>query len=57
MPGFEDIIRKISEYNNSSMLYLLMLVEQLIGGAKQKHYMDGVVPHPPCQDREHSLML
>ena len=56
MPGFEDIIRKISEYNTHNVVFT-NASRTVNWWSKAKHYMDGVVPHILRQDREHSSML
>jgi len=54
MPGFEDIIRKISEYNTHNVVFT-NASRTVNWWSKAKHYMDGVVLtyHPLSQDREH----
>ena len=54
MPGFEDIIRKISEYNAHSVVFT-NASRTLNWWSRAKHYLDGVVItfHPQTQEREH----
>ena len=54
MPGFEDIIRKISEYNTHSVVFTNGS-RTINWWSKAKHYMDGVVLtyHPLSQDEQH----
>lgn len=54
MPGFEDIIRKISEYNAHSVVFT-NASRTINWWSKAKHYLNGVVItfHPQSQDRQH----
>ena len=54
IPGFEDIIRKISEFNSTSTVYT-NASRTVKWWSKAKHYMDNVILtfHPESQDKEH----
>tara|TARA_A100001011_G_scaffold398686_2_gene504013 strand:- start:13491 stop:14477 length:987 start_codon:yes stop_codon:yes gene_type:complete len=54
IPGFEDIIRKISEYNTNSVVYS-NASRTIKWWSKAKQYLDGVVLtyHPLTQHRDH----
>lgn len=56
IPGFEDIIKKISEYNSTSVVYT-NASRTVNWWGKAKHYMDSVVLtfHPQTQDKQHFL--
>jgi organic radical activating enzyme len=56
IPGFEDIIKTISEYNSSSTVYT-NASRTVKWWSKAKHYMDGVVLtyHPLSQDKQHFI--
>ena len=56
IPGFEDIIKAISEYNTSSVVYT-NASRTVNWWSKAKHYMDGVVLtyHPLTQDKQHFI--
>ena len=56
IPGFEDIIKAISEYNTSSVVYT-NASRTINWWSKAKHYMDGVVLtyHPLTQDKQHFI--
>ena len=56
MPGFEDIIRKISEYNASSVVFTNGS-RTINWWSRAKHYLDGVVItfHPQTQNRQHLI--
>ena len=54
LPGFEEIIRKISEYNTHNVVFTNGS-RTINWWSKAKHYMDGVVLtyHPLSQDEQH----
>jgi len=56
MPGFEDIIKKISEYNTNNVVFTNGS-RTVNWWSKAKHYMDGVVLtfHPLTQSRQHLI--
>lgn len=56
IPGFEDIIKAISEYNTSSVVYT-NASRTVNWWSKAKHYMDGVVLtyHPLTQEKQHFI--
>lgn len=56
IPGFEDIIRKISEYNTHNVVFTNGS-RTVKWWSKAKHYMDGVVLtfHPDSQDKQHII--
>ena len=56
LPGFEEIIRKISEYNTHSVVFTNGS-RTINWWSKSKHYMDGVVLtyHPLSQDEQHLI--
>ena len=56
LPGFEEIIRKISEYNTHSVVFTNGS-RTINWWSKAKHYMDGVVLtyHPLSQDEQHLI--
>jgi len=58
IPGFEEIVKKISEYNSSSVVYT-NASRTLNWWSKAKQYMDSVVLtyHPLTQDKEHFLAV
>lgn len=58
IPGFEEIIKKICEYNSSSVVYT-NASRTLNWWSKAKQYMDSVVLtyHPLTQDKEHFLAV
>lgn len=58
IPGFEEIIKKIYEYNSSSVVYT-NASRTLNWWSKAKQYMDSVVLtyHPLTQDKEHFLAV
>lgn len=58
IPGFEDIIKKISEYKSSSVVYT-NASRTVNWWSKAKHYMDSVVLtfHPQTQDKQHFLAV
>lgn len=58
IPGFEDIIRKISEYNATSSVYT-NASRTLNWWSKSKEYMDNVILtfHPLTQEKEHFLAV
>ena len=56
IPGFEDIVRTISEHNASSTVYT-NASRTVNWWSKAKHYMDGVVLtyHPLSQEKQHFI--
>ena len=56
LPGFEEIIRKISEYNTHSVVFTNGS-RTINWWSKAKQYMDGVVLtyHPLSQDKQHLI--